>query len=557
MKLKETYFEPMKTVWLLGAGASVAAGYPVVSNFLQRSYFERWILRESLVGRAEPIAHRMLPQVERWSAEGNDLNAMMTLLLESSDQRRLSELNGFIMDTLYMVWTYLNERHHLPYMASFAQQLGATNSSVISFNYDTLVEEKLAFTHIEWERSRGDEHPTANSPAPIPYTLGIDHELCASFGTKGVCLEFGSGFLPSWLPTEGDIKILKLHGSISILYCAECKGMVYALPPAVAGMPLNGILTAFHEMAAHMDYRCQHCRKGRQFNILFVPPASDTNFPAHKGLDLLWRLALQELEKADILVICGYSLPPEDQRAQGLLRTARITNSNLRVLIVDPFLSDSSRARYLNLFGKPEFMRAEFKHLIGLLASLRTDYRDVLLKSLEGELAEVVSAMVSVEAGRPGGAIKGTIPLEASLDRLVKEGEPLLRSCAIQMLGLSPCTEIQHLLHEYSESGIDELQRGLCAWAMGSFGNQAAVDSLSALVNQTSPLKGSIPWSMRSIATYAMDGLLEAALTSPQLDFRNAIELIGNGLSNGSYSWLDGQFAYRTVQLLRNACQLR
>ena len=55
----------MKTVWMLGAGFSKQAGYPVVSDFLGPSFYVHRLIREELRNYSQIQASVMMPEVEK------------------------------------------------------------------------------------------------------------------------------------------------------------------------------------------------------------------------------------------------------------------------------------------------------------------------------------------------------------------------------------------------------------------------------------------------------------------------------------------------------------
>ncbi len=146
----------MKTTWILVAGVSRDAGYPLVSDFFRKSYYDQWVIRQGLTGFNED-AKALRAEVDQWVGQGESVNSLMLKYHKSGDIVRTNALNMFIVRTLDMVRWHYQGRYHLPYMQAFAHLVGATNAAVVSFNYDTLVEEQLvlmSIPHILRDRGR-------------------------------------------------------------------------------------------------------------------------------------------------------------------------------------------------------------------------------------------------------------------------------------------------------------------------------------------------------------------------------------------------------------------
>jgi NAD-dependent SIR2 family protein deacetylase len=167
-------------------------------------------------------------------------------------------------------------------------------SSVITFNYDTLVE--AAFTDVVRVYSgRGDERTNYVSPSQIfqaPLTP--------------ISARAGAVWVASAIST---FRLLKLHGSRTWLYSGRESFFGEAIYDA----------TSFQSWAG--EERHPRPWLGADKVPLVVPPTSGkTGFFNNETVRLQWRLAYEALQEADRIFIVGYSLPPTDLLTRFLLQ---------------------------------------------------------------------------------------------------------------------------------------------------------------------------------------------------------------------------------------------
>lgn len=183
--------------------------------------------------------------------------------------------------------------------------------SIITFNYDTVVEESIASNGARWDPSDG-----------------------YGFKASGVTLDWARQWRARHTPTRSrrsDFHLLKLHGSINwTLYSTN---NVRLKPRPYVVRARNG---------APVFDKCS-----------VLPPGW------HKRIDVspyrqLWRKARLELERCSSLAIVGYSLPDTDLIARALLaEVSRLRAARKQYLkhlhIADP--SNEVKERFLSLFA--------------------------------------------------------------------------------------------------------------------------------------------------------------------------------------------------------------
>jgi hypothetical protein len=494
----------MKTVWMLGAGFSKPAGYPLVKDFLDPTYFIHRLVLEQL--RSVRADRTLIRDVERWARQDQDLNRLMSRLLEGGDIEETAELNQFILRTLEMISFYHRDFYQIPYISAFAQQLGATDATVISFNYDTLVEEKLCHTFLSHELGMLGRHPE-NSP----YNLGLPNGSCFFFDRASFA-DHGAGFLPHRLPTEGSLKIIKLHGSTCLWMCRMCQSLIYRIP--AYRLP--------------SEYPCPRCDAHTVQDLLFVPPASDRSSVGAHILDPLWVDAEGELLAARFLVVVGYSLPVEDQRARGLLQRIVQSNSALQVLVVDPSGSEATRERFREVCPNAFFASLGARELMGALVMARMGYRHAMKPRDSPEVSSFLSMLVdhgTVSTARPN----GVLALDSDLLAILSDESSSIedRTIAADLLGLVPCPEAREaLLGIGSDEKFAPVTRGLAVRALGSIPDQAAIDAVTPFLVDIRPFEphtsGFPGFNLPStVAAYARQAVLSIAWSAPELDYRH------------------------------------
>jgi hypothetical protein len=174
----------------------------------------------------------------------------------------------------------------------------SSHATIISFNYDTLVERAVAHTQPD---IRPDEY------YPIPITRGESR--------------FGS--LVTVPPGSSTLWLTKLHGSVNWWY----SGSSHA-----AGETIYRT-----EVTWGSRYDTYDQMGVRDKVPLIVPPISDkSSYFNHESIRGMWRFAANALQKATRVFIVGYSLPESDLAIRFFLRVnASTMSAQLRVVDIN------------------------------------------------------------------------------------------------------------------------------------------------------------------------------------------------------------------------------
>ena len=513
----------MKIVWVIGAGASKEAGYPLIRDFLDPKYLEylehRWDL--ALISR-ETTGH-IRDDLAHFSEAGDDLNELMSRFLSDGDMDQVDRLNTYIQQLLEFVLRFHSAYRAVSYIDVFVQYLAASNSSVLTFNYDLLLEERLGQLYFE-ARSRQGELKT-NMP---PYFLGLlsaNPETSKPIGIYGC----GSGMVTGTIPPTGYVPVLKLHGSLGWFYCSKCHGFNYS-PPIDQTVP-------FYRENSPSGW-CPSCKATRRFHRLLVPPASDTRFPAWRVLDDVWHQAELELVDAELLIVAGYSLPPEDRRARALLSAFAKNHPTATRLVVDPVLAAGASAPYRDVLGEFVPYPKTFSTFVRDLNCFRTESLPPPDGAIPKRAREIFEQMMVLECRREGTPFPGVVLLGENADTvLAEDDQPIWRyRSAASIVGNTSSEHSAGFLSEIAQRTRPARRTRFCVEEVGGLASQAALDYLSVYLRDPRVIDGN--WTpllddpIELVSESAMTAVGTMMLTSPQLDYSQSyIPLAQWGLS--------------------------
>ncbi len=326
-----------RTVFVLGAGASKEGGAPVMRDFLDTS---EELLRQRRVGKAAEHFELVLRARDALQAvhskavlDVRNLESVFGAFEMGRILRRCASLDpkdveklrtatrAVITTTLEQSMNFRPDEHRVlpprPYdefvsLVTDAQQSGAADVAVISFNYD----------------------------------VGLDY----AFHFKSVPLDYG--LQDNDTPATNVIPYAKLHGSVNWVLCQHCN--------AVQPLNLGDFFTRYKWETAFIDTSkpvrlnieqalggLKHCEQPCTPEALIVPPTWNKS-QYGDVIESVWRRAAKEMSEAENIVVIGYSLPQTDQFFQYLFGLGCVGRRLLRQFIVcDPDQAVEGRFREL------------------------------------------------------------------------------------------------------------------------------------------------------------------------------------------------------------------
>jgi hypothetical protein len=297
-----------ETVFILGAGASVGAGAPLMSNFLD--------VAEDLMHDRRGGVSRAGEDLDAFEQVFAGIDALQGVFAKGTiDRRNLESVFGAFE------------------MARLLGRLGSLELEQIKQLPDAMrrvIQKTLELT-VRFERSSRDnvEFPgmaahygefvdlvrrAITTPEGTDWSracvITFNYDLCVDRGLSLAELKVDYA-LTDEPPSEG-LRFLKLHGSLNWIRCDTCKKI--AVVPDVwskdwtIGEGGNGAFLATLKALRAFT----HCGASASSEALIVPPTwSKAEY--HVQLESVWRAAARELSGAQRIFVFGYSLPPTDE----------------------------------------------------------------------------------------------------------------------------------------------------------------------------------------------------------------------------------------------------
>jgi len=285
------------TTYVLGAGASLHAGYPFAKSM-----------------GAHLLAWMRLPREEAWfnfAATADFVEAQFGDHIEHIFNGVQAQIDSkgpghtllanvhkpCLLEAMRQWFAEIHQQQHAPAYQRFAFEIVKPGDTIITFNYDVSLDSRL---HESGTWSIGD----------------------------------GYGFAVDGLPSGSTVKILKLHGSINwlaILFSGVINGS-FALPRAGAfgSRPVFGSndLTAL----GYEGLRDPHFTGPAAAVPPLILPTSRKTFFFQTSLGRewegfwrrLWNGAKRKIEASSKVVVCGYGMYPIDRRGSNLLLRSSI-----------------------------------------------------------------------------------------------------------------------------------------------------------------------------------------------------------------------------------------
>ena len=302
----------MSDVFLLGAGFSKAISYqmPLLQELSNQ-------VRDTMPGLNSP--HSTLSNnIELWLSY---LSQPHPWLREQDNLRN----RAVVLDISQRIKAILgtSERaviqHHCPpWLRKLTEHWHQHRSSVITLNYDTLVERAAGESE-----AGGDRLAYAEQLYPISLTLS----------TRRSHAVWGVGRTETF-------KLLKLHGSINWYYSGTTNTtgeVIYYSGIFGWSNKLDGEV----ESERHVDDQVP----------LIVPPTTDkSEFFRHESMKHLWSQATLSISSCSRIYIVGYSLPVTDVALRlFLIHSGSLGTSRKELYVVNP--DDTVVSRYQDLLG--------------------------------------------------------------------------------------------------------------------------------------------------------------------------------------------------------------
>ncbi|MBI4442101.1 MAG: hypothetical protein HY649_01855 [Acidobacteria bacterium] len=279
-------------VYILGAGASHHAGYPLAAQL--GSALKTWT--ESSTDGAK---HRsVITQLE----ECGDLSDLEGLLTSIVAERGV-ESPFYVKDAIRDFFWSLRSKD-APGYSAFAKNRVAPGDVILTFNYDSALERQLKLAE-KWEVWDGYGFPIGEKTAASSKVKVL--KLHGSVNWQG--LQFG-GF------TEGAQRVDDVLGTRPVIWGRDFKFLGY---PEGINDPLVPETGTYRNAFILLTYSKKFYFE-TSFGKEWVP-----------FWDSIWNQAEDALRKADEILMFGYSLPAADERAVSMILEAPRKNAKITI----------------------------------------------------------------------------------------------------------------------------------------------------------------------------------------------------------------------------------
>lgn len=332
----------MKTVFILGAGASRQAGGPLMSDFLDRA---ETLMRLQNLGTTEVQ---------------NDFNDVFTAIAELQGVHSKSFLD---LANIEVVFGAIE-------MARLVGKLGERNieqivklgESIITLIYKTLeynikfpVRDQYTYppdpydiflevlSNVNREHLKNGRIGHEYSFITFNYDLALDFTLNYHRTSYDYCL--------SDEPAYGSTPILKLHGSINWGICEKCNKIIpYNINKANFNIWPNAKFV-YYDLGSNLR-NVNHCDTLLKGPPVLIPPTwNKTGY--HQQLGNVWKRAALELSDAENIFVIGYSLPETDSFFRYLYALGSESATRIkRFWVFNPDTNGGVEARFRDLIGR-------------------------------------------------------------------------------------------------------------------------------------------------------------------------------------------------------------
>lgn len=339
-----------KNIFILGAGASVEAGVPVMNNFLEVS---RDLLDRNIFQKHENVIRKLFEikntELQRIYAKAYlDLNNIETLFgviemgklingIGKLDSTTIAELKRSLV---IMIAKTIEETNWFKYNNKF-------KSLRPSSSYQNLL------TYI-----KENMEPNECTFMTFNYDVNLEVALNHSRLEYDYCIERNSIGMFT--------KVLKLHGSIN--WYQDLKGKLHTIYMSLNDNPLINLIHDEFIGKDNIDtiqlrfskYAKRILGNEIKEEPVIIPPTwNKTEY--NNDIAIIWETAAKELSEAENIYIIGYSLPESDQFFRYLFALGTLGIKTIRrIWIINP--DDKLANKYRSLLGRETDCERYFKY---------------------------------------------------------------------------------------------------------------------------------------------------------------------------------------------------
>ncbi|MFC1933051.1 hypothetical protein ACFLXU_05445 [Chloroflexota bacterium] len=286
-----------KIVFVLGAGASVHCGIPLMKDFIRVSadLFKAGEVEEAkadfeLVLDAIGKLRGMIPKA---NLDLRNIEIVYTAFEMGQLLERLPGIDN--VETIESLAPSMRKLigHTLEHQMKLYDR-GETKAPIAYHQFsgilDRLIQNKTDFSVITFN-----------------YDLGLDYSLYA----KKIAIDYGIGDIP--LTGKKQVNLFKLHGSLNWGRCTndDCEKLTAYRGFQNTTYCPNEKSSTLPVLSRLKTMKCEKCGSSIHEDPVLIPPTwNKTSF--HSQIEQVWRGAANALKDAEHIFVLGYSLPDTD-----------------------------------------------------------------------------------------------------------------------------------------------------------------------------------------------------------------------------------------------------
>jgi hypothetical protein len=349
--LDPSYKLPIKTVFILGAGASRAAGGPLMYDFIDhaarvlRKGEAGWALKyidASLQARKKLQSAFVKSTVDLDNIENLFATYDMASLIGRLDTLSDAEVQDLPTNLRYLIMRTLEQSVLYPIS-------GSEGIVAAPYPYEAFVELLLLL--------QGEREAAPVAVINFNYDLCLDYALCL----KEVSIYYA---LPTSSHARREIHHYKVHGSLNWFHG---KGSEAAEAASLRPLLMKkywdrlGLNRAAERPIDTMELLGGSWGESLHPEPLIVPPTWNKGW-YQQQLKTVWRAASAAIASAENIFVVGYSLPPSDQFFRAFWSLSSISDNVVdRFWLFDPAQTPDVSNRFKSMLGPAIIERNRFR----------------------------------------------------------------------------------------------------------------------------------------------------------------------------------------------------
>lgn len=352
------YLPSRDIVFVLGAGASHPDGVPLQRDMLpmiisggvddiENSEIGKIVIefiKDNFEFNSETNQYPQLEAVfgfmDYFIHQNESLNAKYT-------NEKIREIKEYLIKLIHhIVNLRTDKRSYFYHLFWQAIQKNNSNTSIITLNYDTLLEQAFDFLFRKY--------------GYIDYCIPLmNYEQIPELQNFNFWVNPREPVVVGENENPIPIKIIKVHGSLNWKYCNCCNQTL--LTPWDRVIDLNGGKFLGYTYPDNQEYEFRCPIDGTEFQTLIMPPTYLKTIQ-HPIISQLMSEAAREIRATKKIVFIGYSLSNSDVHIKALFK--KQISQEKEIIVINPKRKESLDLNYKSLTKNVRFIYSSFEDLV-------------------------------------------------------------------------------------------------------------------------------------------------------------------------------------------------